>query len=145
MWHALPTPLSSFSACAASAADAEVLARQPLLAELAARMKTRIAVRCEPQLGMAQAGPGGAEAFVGATAIASEPGAAQRAAWLLERAGFHKGYALGPAGISGRHTLAIVNRGGAKAVDIFALRDRILTQVEARFGIRLEPEPVVVG
>jgi len=83
--HVLPTPLSSFSACAASAADAEVLARQPLLAELAARMKTRIAVRCEPQLGMAQAGPGGAEAFVGATAIASEPGAAQRAAWLLER------------------------------------------------------------
>jgi len=67
------------------------------------------------------------------------------AAWLLERAGFHKGYALGPAGISSRHTLAIVNRGGAKAVDIFALRDRILTQVEARFGIRLEPEPVVVG
>jgi UDP-N-acetylmuramate dehydrogenase len=67
------------------------------------------------------------------------------AAWLLERAGFHKGYALGPAGISSRHTLAIVNRGGAKAVDIFALRDRILTQVEARFGISLEPEPVVVG
>jgi len=83
--HVLPTPLSSFAACAASAADAERLARQPLLTELAARMKTRIAVRCEPQLGMAQAGTGGQEAFVGATVIASEPGAAQRAAWLLER------------------------------------------------------------
>jgi sulfate/thiosulfate transport system ATP-binding protein len=83
--HVLPTPLSSFAACAATAADAEVLARQPLLAELAARMKTRIAVRCEPQLGLAQAGPGGDAAFVGATVIASAPGAAQRAAWLLER------------------------------------------------------------
>lgn len=67
------------------------------------------------------------------------------AAWLLERAGFHKGYALRAAGISSRHTLALVNRGGAKAADIFALRDRIVAEVEARFGIRLEPEPVVVG
>jgi len=83
--HVLPTPLSSFAACAATAADAEVLARQPLLAELAARMKTRIAVRCEPQLGLAQAGPQGDAAFVGATVIASAAGAAQRAAWLLER------------------------------------------------------------
>jgi hypothetical protein len=81
--HVLPTPLSSFAACAASSAAAEALARQPLLAELATRMKTRIAVRCEPQLGLAQAGPRGAAAFVGATVIASEAGAAQRAAWLL--------------------------------------------------------------
>jgi UDP-N-acetylmuramate dehydrogenase len=67
------------------------------------------------------------------------------AAWLLERAGFHKGYTMGAAGISSRHTLALVNRGGAKAADIFALRDRIIAEVEARFGIRLEPEPVLVG
>jgi UDP-N-acetylmuramate dehydrogenase len=67
------------------------------------------------------------------------------AAWLLERAGFHKGYALGEAGISTRHTLALVNRGAAKAADIFALRDRIIAAVESRFGIRLEPEPVAVG
>ena len=83
--HVLPTPLSSFAACAADAARAEALTRQPLLAELASRMKTRIAVRCEPQLGLAQAGPRGDADFVGATAIASEAGAAQRAAWLLER------------------------------------------------------------
>jgi sulfate transport system ATP-binding protein len=83
--HLLPTPLSSFAACAASAADAEALARQPLLAELAARMKTRIAVRCEPQLGIEPAGSVGAAAFVGATVIASAAGAAQRGAWLLER------------------------------------------------------------
>ena len=67
------------------------------------------------------------------------------AAWLLERAGFHKGYAFGEAGISTRHTLALVNRGSAKAADIFALRDRIIAEVEARFGIRLEPEPVLLG
>lgn len=67
------------------------------------------------------------------------------AAWLLERAGFHKGFAMGEAGISTRHTLALVNRGSAKAADIFALRDRIVAEVEARFGIRLEPEPVLVG
>jgi UDP-N-acetylmuramate dehydrogenase len=67
------------------------------------------------------------------------------AAWLLERAGFHKGYALGAAGISTRHTLALVNRGGAKASDIFALRDRIVSDVAAKFDIRLEPEPVLLG
>lgn len=67
------------------------------------------------------------------------------AAWLLERAGFHKGFAMGEAGISTRHTLALVNRGSAKAANIFALRDRIIAEVEARFGIRLQPEPVLVG
>lgn len=67
------------------------------------------------------------------------------AAWLLERAGFHKGYSTGPAGISTCHTLALVNRGGAKAADIYELRDRIVAAVEAQFGIRLEPEPVLVG
>lgn len=67
------------------------------------------------------------------------------AAWLLERAGFYKGYAMGAAGISSRHTLALVNRGGATATDIVALRDRILAEVESKFGIRLEPEPVLVG
>lgn len=67
------------------------------------------------------------------------------AAWLLERAGFHKGYVLGEAGISTRHTLALVNRGSAKAGDIFALCDRIIAEVQSRFGIRLEPEPVLLG
>ncbi|HTW44968.1 MAG TPA: UDP-N-acetylmuramate dehydrogenase [Acidobacteriaceae bacterium] len=67
------------------------------------------------------------------------------AAWLLERAGFHKGYAMGAAGISSRHTLALINRGGASAADIFALRDKIVATVEERFGVRLEPEPVLIG
>ena len=67
------------------------------------------------------------------------------AAWLVEEAGFHKGYVFGHAGISSRHTLALVNRGEAKAADILALRDRIVAAVEQKFSIHLEPEPVFLG
>jgi UDP-N-acetylmuramate dehydrogenase len=67
------------------------------------------------------------------------------AAWLLEQAGFPKGYVLGNAGISSRHTLALINRGGAKAADMIALRNKIVEAVEKRFGIHLEPEPVWVS
>jgi sulfate transport system ATP-binding protein len=83
--HVLPTPLSSFTACAASAALAEALSRQPLLAELAARMKTRIAQRVEPHLGVADAPCAVEGAFVGATVIASQTDCAHRAEWLLRR------------------------------------------------------------
>jgi UDP-N-acetylmuramate dehydrogenase len=64
------------------------------------------------------------------------------AAWLIERAGFAKGYALGNAGISSRHTLALINRGGASAAEVTALRDQVIEAVASRFAIRLEPEPV---
>jgi len=64
------------------------------------------------------------------------------AAWLLEKAGFHKGYALGPAAISSRHTLALTNRGGATSADIEALRDQIVNAIQDRFGIQLEQEPI---
>lgn len=67
------------------------------------------------------------------------------AAWLLERAGFVKGYAMGNAGISSRHTLALINRGNASAEEIIALRDTIRKAVEHRFGITLEQEPVQLG
>jgi UDP-N-acetylmuramate dehydrogenase len=67
------------------------------------------------------------------------------AAWLIENAGFSKGYALGAAGISTRHTLALINRGGATAAEILALAERISEAVEARFGIELEREPVLLG
>jgi UDP-N-acetylmuramate dehydrogenase len=67
------------------------------------------------------------------------------AAWLLEQAGFKRGFTLGRAGLSSKHTLAIINRGGASAGEVAALRDLILYEVEKRFGIRLEPEPVWVG
>jgi UDP-N-acetylmuramate dehydrogenase len=67
------------------------------------------------------------------------------AAWLIEQAGFAKGYRLGDAGISSRHTLALINHGGATAEEILTLARRIADAVEARFGIRLEMEPVMAG
>ncbi len=67
------------------------------------------------------------------------------AAWLIEKAGFARGFALGNAGISSRHTLALINKGDATAEEIFALRDTIREQVQQRFGIKLEQEPVQVG
>lgn len=67
------------------------------------------------------------------------------AAWLIEQSGFSRGYSLGAAGISTRHTLAIVNRGDAKAAEILSLAAQIVEAVEMRFGIRLEMEPVLVG
>ncbi|MGA9061293.1 MAG: UDP-N-acetylmuramate dehydrogenase [Terracidiphilus sp.] len=71
------------------------------------------------------------------------------AAWLIEQAGFTKGYTMGAAGISSRHTLALINsgdaRGGATATEILALAEKIVAAVEARFGILLEREPELVG
>jgi UDP-N-acetylmuramate dehydrogenase len=67
------------------------------------------------------------------------------AAWLVEHAGFAKGHSRGAAGISRRHALAIVNRGGATAADIIALKDEIQARVLAEFGIQLQMEPVLLG
>jgi UDP-N-acetylmuramate dehydrogenase len=67
------------------------------------------------------------------------------AAWLIERAGFGKGFADGAAGVSSRHTLALINRGGATSADIERLQDRIRRGVQERFGVELEREPVFLG
>jgi len=67
------------------------------------------------------------------------------AAWLIERTGIQKGYSRGQAGISSKHTLAIINRGGATARDVLDLADEIQGRVLNRFGIALLPEPVFVG
>jgi UDP-N-acetylmuramate dehydrogenase len=67
------------------------------------------------------------------------------AAWLVERAGFHKGFRMGRAGISTKHTLALVNLGGATASEIISLRDAVIHKVEERFALRLEQEPVLLG
>jgi UDP-N-acetylmuramate dehydrogenase len=67
------------------------------------------------------------------------------AAWLIERSGLSRGDQLGGAGISFKHPLAIVNRGGATARDVVALARRIKQQVSDRFGIWLRPEPVFMG
>src|SRR5215469_3538601 len=60
------------------------------------------------------------------------------AAWLIERAGFHKGFAMGRVAISSRHTLALVNLGGATAAELLALRDAVVSAVLDKFGIALE-------
>ena len=67
------------------------------------------------------------------------------AAWLIERAGFHKGFRTGNAGISDNHSLAIVNRGGATAAEIIELKNKIQGAVNEKFGILLQPEPIFVG
>jgi UDP-N-acetylmuramate dehydrogenase len=67
------------------------------------------------------------------------------AAWLIENAGFTKGFSLGRAGISTLHTLALINRGGATAAEVLALRDAITAAVASKFGIALQMEPVLVG
>jgi UDP-N-acetylmuramate dehydrogenase len=67
------------------------------------------------------------------------------AAWLIERAGFGRGYGNGRVGISSKHTLALVNRGGASTAELMALARTIAAGVMSRFGVQLHPEPVLVG
>jgi UDP-N-acetylmuramate dehydrogenase len=67
------------------------------------------------------------------------------AAWLVEHSGFAKGFGNGRVGISRKHALAIVNRGGAKAAEVLALKNEIQLRVRDQWGIELEPEPVMVG
>ncbi|MEV7778134.1 UDP-N-acetylmuramate dehydrogenase [Kitasatospora sp. NPDC088351] len=67
------------------------------------------------------------------------------AAWLIDRAGFGKGYGDGPATLSTKHTLALTNRGAATADDLLALAREIRDGVRAAFGVELVNEPVMVG
>lgn len=69
------------------------------------------------------------------------------AGWLIERAGFSKGYpsSSSPARLSTKHTLALTNRGGATADDVIALAREVRDGVLETFGVRLRPEPVWVG
>jgi UDP-N-acetylmuramate dehydrogenase len=67
------------------------------------------------------------------------------AAWLIERAGFAKGYGHGAARISTKHTLALTNRGGATTAELLALARELRDGVQAKFGITLVNEPVLIG
>ena len=67
------------------------------------------------------------------------------AAWLVEHSGFSKGYDSGHVAISSKHALAIVNRGGATAADVVALKEHIQHRVQEIWSICLQPEPVFVG
>jgi UDP-N-acetylmuramate dehydrogenase len=67
------------------------------------------------------------------------------AAWLIEHAGFGRGHGAGNVGISSKHTLALVNRGGATTAELLALARGIAAGVAEAFGVALQPEPVFVG
>jgi UDP-N-acetylmuramate dehydrogenase len=67
------------------------------------------------------------------------------AAWLIERAGFHRGYGEGRVGVSGKHTLALVNRGGATTAELLSLARTLRDRVRDEFGVTLQPEPTLIG
>jgi UDP-N-acetylmuramate dehydrogenase len=74
------------------------------------------------------------------------------AAWLIDQAGFRKGFGLeagsvsgGRASLSTKHTLAITNRGSATAADMVAIAREVRAGVVGRFGIELHPEPLLIG
>ena len=66
------------------------------------------------------------------------------AAWLIESCGW-RGHRDGDAGISAQHALVLVNHGNASGAELLALARRVADSVEQRFGVRLEPEPRIVG
>ncbi|WP_280402997.1 UDP-N-acetylmuramate dehydrogenase [Nocardia brasiliensis] len=89
-------------------------------------------------------------AHVGEVTVPTYPapdGVKFSAGWLIERAGFAKGFpgSGAPARLSTKHTLALTNRGAATAADLVELARTVRDGVAERFGIRLEPEPVTVG
>ncbi|HET6548352.1 MAG TPA: UDP-N-acetylenolpyruvoylglucosamine reductase, partial [Solirubrobacter sp.] len=67
------------------------------------------------------------------------------AAWLIQRAGFERGMTRGRVAISSKHTLALVNRGGATTAELVALAREIAAGVRGAFGVELVPEPAFVG
>ena len=67
------------------------------------------------------------------------------AGWLIERAGFGRGYGTGAVGISNKHTLALVNRGGGTTADLLDLARELRDGVHAAFGVTLAVEPTLVG
>jgi len=67
------------------------------------------------------------------------------AAWLIEHAGFSRGFVHGNVGLSSKHTLALINRGGATAAEVLELVAMIQKSVEERFTVQLSPEPNFIG
>ena len=84
------------------------------------------------------------------TAVPNYPapdGVKLAAGWLVEHAGFHKGYPddEAPARLSTKHALAVTNRGKATTADVISLARRVRDGVKAEFGIELTPEPILIG
>ncbi len=87
------------------------------------------------------------ETTTGPSLGAIDPGLVKTsAAWLIEHAGFGRGFGLpGPVGVSTKHTLALTNRGDGTTAELLALARTVRDGVRERFGVTLEPEPVLVG
>ncbi|PYQ30315.1 MAG: UDP-N-acetylenolpyruvoylglucosamine reductase [Acidobacteria bacterium] len=81
----------------------------------------------------------------GAPHYPAEGGVKLSAAWLIEHAGFAKGFVHGNVGISTKHTLAIINRGGGTAAEVLELVRMIQDRVRETFGVELQPEPVILA
>jgi UDP-N-acetylmuramate dehydrogenase len=81
----------------------------------------------------------------GAPSWAVDGGVKTSAAWLIQQAGFDKGHGNARVALSGKHPLALTNRGGASTADLLALAREVRDGVDARFGITLVNEPVLVG
>jgi UDP-N-acetylmuramate dehydrogenase len=100
-----------------------------------------------------------ADQFAGVAAAAADRGAGPvpsyeagpglvkiPAAWLIEHAGFAKGYgAPSPARVSSKHTLALVNTGSATTADLLGLAREIVAGVRSAYGVTLTPEPILIG
>ncbi len=67
------------------------------------------------------------------------------AAWLIEHAGFNKGFTHGKVGLSSKHTLAVINRGGGTAREVVDLVALIRNEVREKFGVEIHPEPNFIG
>jgi len=67
------------------------------------------------------------------------------AAWLIEHSGFHKGFVHGNVGLSSKHTLAVINRGGGSAREVIELVRRVQEGVREAFGVEIHPEPNFIG
>ena len=87
----------------------------------------------------------GAEVAPPAWPSPDDGGVKTSAAWLIERAGYGRGFGEGAAGLSSKHSLALVNRGGASTAELLALAREIRDGVRERFGVELVPEPTLVG
>ncbi|MEA2491737.1 MAG: UDP-N-acetylmuramate dehydrogenase [Acidobacteriota bacterium] len=75
-----------------------------------------------------------------------EPGTIKlSAAWLIEHAGFHKGFVHGNVGLSSKHSLAVINRGGGTAAEVVELVQMIQGRVREQFGVEIHPEPNFIG
>jgi UDP-N-acetylmuramate dehydrogenase len=98
---------------------------------------------CERIKQLARRFTGGADTMP--TFPAAEGKVKLSAAWLIEQAGFKRGYVHGEVGTSTKHALAIINRGGGTAREVVELKEMIQGRVLDQFGVALTPEPVFVG